>query len=273
MKVTDLGSLEGPVLLFGGPYSNLQAVEALLRRAEKLGVPPEQMICTGDLVAYCADPAAVVEKVRALGIPVVAGNCECQLAADAIDCGCGFDDGSACDLLSRGWYAHADAQIGRADRDWMAALPDTIVFTHRDRRFAVIHGGATSVNRFIWSTDRVELFRKELACLTAETCPLDAVICGHSGIAFRRVVDGVEWLNAGVIGLPQNDGDPATRFAVLDNSVRIERLDYDAAGARDAMVAAGLVQGYQDSLVSGCWPSEDVLPTALRRAAVLSASG
>lgn len=52
----DLGDLDGPVLVFGGPYSNLQATRALIARADQLGVPSQNLICTGDVVAYCGDP-------------------------------------------------------------------------------------------------------------------------------------------------------------------------------------------------------------------------
>ncbi len=81
---------DGPALVFGGPYSNLQATTAVLAEAGRLGIPPERIICTGDLVAYCGDPNATIELVRRSDIHVVMGNCDEQLARDAQDCGCGF---------------------------------------------------------------------------------------------------------------------------------------------------------------------------------------
>ena len=86
----DLGALEGPLLLFGGPYSNLQATRALRAEAERLGIPPARVICTGDVVAYCGDPAATVDEIRDWGCHVVLGNCEESLGRDGEDCGCGF---------------------------------------------------------------------------------------------------------------------------------------------------------------------------------------
>ena len=44
-----------------------------------------------------------------------------------------------------------------------------------------------------------------------------------------------------------------------------ERLSYDVEAAVAAMKAAGLVQGYEIALETGVWPSEDVLPDALKR--------
>ncbi|MFT4715275.1 MAG: hypothetical protein ACI861_000664 [Paracoccaceae bacterium] len=66
--------------------------------------------------------------------------------------------------------------------------------------------------------------------------------------------------------MPPNDGNRDTCFSVLDgDSVHFERLKYDVASAVGAMEQAGLRQGYQESLKSGYWPNEDVLPKSMRR--------
>ena len=81
LKHQDLGVLDGPLLLFGGPYSNAQATEALLAVAARRAVPSARMICTGDVVAYCAQPAETVAAVREAGVEVVAGNCDSAVCA------------------------------------------------------------------------------------------------------------------------------------------------------------------------------------------------
>ncbi|MHA3978724.1 metallophosphoesterase family protein [Halovulum sp. GXIMD14794] len=265
--IRDIGALSGEVLIFGGPYSNLQATEALIACADALGIPPERMVCTGDVVAYAADPEAVVARIRALGCLVVAGNCEVQLGAGQSDCGCGFDDGSACDLLSRGWYAHADAALSEENRDWMRGLPDVLVFHHAGRRCAVVHGGGTANNRFLWPTTPDVELADEWAAVEAIAGPVDRVISGHSGVPFVREVGAGDRINAGVIGMPPHDGAPETRFALIDTKGRVEvrKLSYDHSAARAAMEAAGLMQGYHAALTEGWWPSEDVLPPDLRR--------
>ncbi|GAA6165093.1 hypothetical protein NBRC116590_27970 [Pelagimonas sp. KU-00592-HH] len=275
MRIVDLGVLEGPVLVFGGPYSNLQATEALLSEGARRGIAPARMICTGDVVAYCAAPAETVARVRGSGCVVVAGNCEKQLAANAMDCGCGFEEGTACDLLSAGWYAHADREIGADDRAWMAGLPDLAVFTHEGKRWAVLHGGVSDISRFLWSASQDADFLEEIEVVRRAVGGLDGVLAGHCGIPFQRDVAGVNWVNAGVIGMPPHDGGTATRYAVLEGgTVEFCTLAYDATAAREAMEAVGLRQGYHVALTSGIWPSEDVLPPALRRAdQVLPASG
>ncbi len=257
----DLGPLDGDIVAFGGVHSNLQALEALIAAAGGRAA-----VCTGDVVAYCGDPAASVARLRETGWQVLAGNCERQVASDAEDCGCGFGEGTACDLLSRGWYAHARAGIDAEGRAWMAGLPDIVTFSAHGMRWAAIHGGATAINRFLWPTSPEAEFAEEVATLRALVGPVDAVLAGHCGIAFSRRVAGVLWLNAGAIGLPPNDGGRATRYAVIRaEGVTIERLDYDAGAAARAMRAAGLVQGYERALLAGWWPSEEILPPALRR--------
>ena len=43
------------------------------------------------------------------------------------------------------------------------------------------------------------------------------------------------------------------------------RENPDHAKARRAMEARGLAQGYHETLTTGIWPSEDILPPVLRR--------
>ncbi|MEM6887841.1 MAG: metallophosphoesterase family protein [Pseudomonadota bacterium] len=266
----DLGVIHGPIMLFGGPYSNRQATEALLSAAK--AIPAARLICTGDVVAYGGAPSETVDLVCQSGAEVVAGNCELQLAADAETCGCGFEAGTPCDLLSAGWYAHARARITDAHRDWMGTCPETVSFRHCGRRYGVIHGGVTDVARFLWPVSPDSEFEQEWQALEARIGAVDAVIAGHSGLPFVKELRPGRWINAGVIGLPPHDGKPKTRYAVLTNGdVRIHDLVYDTEAARAEMVAAGLTQGYHDSLLTGYWPSEEVLPAALRSFA--SASG
>lgn len=100
----DLGSMDGPLLLFGGPYGNLEALTAIRNEAQRRHIPAQQIICTGDLTAYCGSPFESVEVTRDWGIHVVMGNCEEALADSAMDCGCGFDEGSVCAQLSESWF-------------------------------------------------------------------------------------------------------------------------------------------------------------------------
>lgn len=268
MKIQDLGALDGPILLFGGIYSNLEALTALWSWADQADIPITNRICTGDMAAYCADARACIEFMRDAGSPVLAGNCEQQLASGADDCGCGFEDDSTCSLLSRGWYAHALTQMDEGLRSYMTDLPDRILYEHHGKRYVVIHGGASDISQFLWTVTPIEQMKVELNLLRDQVGLFDAVIAGHSGIPFERQIDHVNWINAGAIGMPAHDLSPQTHFAVLDEgNVTFHRLNYDAHAAAQKMTSAGLAQGYHKTLLSGIWPSEDTLPPELHHSA------
>ncbi len=264
MKIEDLGELSGPVLVYGGPYSNLQASEALL--SENADIAPENRICTGDVIAYCGDPVATLALIRRAGGTVVAGNCEKQLGEGADDCGCGFEPGSTCDILARGWYAHARSRMDAPARRWMRALPDLVTFRHQGLRHIVLHGGVSDISRFIWPVSPSAVFHEEIALIHDLVGRVDRVIAGHSGLPFRRQVGDVEWINAGVIGMPPNRGSRNTHYLRLEDfGPDIVSLDYDARAAARRMIDVGLTEGYEQALLSGDWPSEEVLPASLRR--------
>lgn len=253
---------DGPLFLFGGPYSNLEATAAALSEAARLGVPQHRVVCTGDVVAYGADAKACVDLVRGAGVHLVMGNCEEQLAAGEEDCGCGFAPGSACDRLSAAWFAHASRELGPDDRAWMAALPRRLDVAVGGLTLAVIHGSLDHIARFVFPSTPARV-----KALDLEASGVDGIVAGHSGLPFSQVIDGRLWHNPGAVGMPANDGRAEVWFSLLTpgpepRSVVVEhrRLEYGWAAAAAKMRAAGLPEGYAAALGSGLWPSCDALP-------------
>lgn len=266
MAQTPQVQIDGPALVLGGPYGNLQATAAVLAEAERLGIPAARVICTGDLVAYGGDPAATIDLVRRTGIHVVMGNCDEQLAQGADDCGCGYPAGSACERASAAWFAYADAHVGRDARAWLAGLPRRIDLLIAGRRLAVVHGSVSRINQFVFASTAALIKRRELDLAGA-----DGVIAGHCGLPFSQAIDGRLWHNAGVVGMPAHDGTPRVWFSLLtpiDGGLRIAHraLAYDHDGGAAAMARAGLPDDYRAALATGLWPSCDVLPYAEIRA-------
>ncbi len=256
MRVT----ADAPVLVFGGCYSNLEATRALLAAAGELGIPPARMICTGDVIAYGADPAATLDLIRSSGIATVMGNCEESLAAEAADCGCGFAPGSACERLSAAWFTHAAQRLDAGARAWMAALPRQIDLVLAGWHFAIVHGAPSRINRFVFASTPAAALDPEFALAAA-----DAVIGGHCGLPFTRAVGHRLWHNAGAIGMPANDATPRGWFSLLVPTregilVRPLPLAYDHHAAASAMRAAHLPEEYAAALETGLWPSVDILP-------------
>jgi len=206
----------GSLLVFGGPYGNLEATMAVFDEARRRAIPAQNVLCTGDLAAYCADPQPVIDLIRVSGIRTVMGNCE--------------------EALPR----RIDVEIGR-------------------RRLAVVHGGVTSINRFVFASGDQAIDEE----LDAAGC--EGVIAGHCGLPFTIERGGRIWHNAGVIGMPANDGTSRVWFSVLtpsDDGVTIAHhaLSYDHQATAKRMRSCRLPEGYAAALESGLWPSCDVLP-------------
>ncbi|SFG38463.1 metallophosphoesterase family protein [Neptunomonas qingdaonensis] len=258
-----------PLLVFGGPYSNAEATKAMLAEATRLAIPATNVLCSGDLVAYCASPQETINLIRQWDIAVVMGNCEESFGNDADDCGCGFEEGTSCDLLSAGWFNFSKPRISQESKQWMKQLPRSISFHYGGVEFEAVHGGTEQINQFIYASD-VEQISAQLADTQARI-----IIGGHGGIPFGKEVFGKSvfaktavnkaWLNAGVIGMPANDGTQDGWYmliSTLADAIEISwhRLTYDAQNTADTMSQSGLNTAYKTALLTGIWPSSDVLP-------------
>src|SRR5262245_57127422 len=105
-------SADGPAIVFGGPGGNLEAFEALIVEAGRLGVPPSRVISTGGVADEAADATAAVGRVRGSGVHVVKGDRDRRLA---------------------------DAELDAESRAFLTALPDRIDLVIAGRRLAVVH--------------------------------------------------------------------------------------------------------------------------------------
>jgi predicted phosphodiesterase len=254
-----------PLLVFGGPYSNLRATAAVRREADRLGIPASRVICTGDIVAYCAEPAETAAAIRDWGCHAIQGNCEEQLAAGAADCGCNFEEGTACDLLAKGWYPFAAARVPRELCDWMGSLPLQLDFGFGGLSFRALHGGGSQINRWVFASDEQALAEE------VRIAGCDVVIAGHCGMPFIARSGAATWFNPGVIGMPANDGTSDVWYGLisLDNGavkLSTHRLAYDHSAAAAALRRHGHANGYARTLVTGIWPSFDVLPATEKAA-------
>jgi len=261
------------LLVFGGPYSNLAATRAMLAQAARLGFAASETLCTGDVIAYCAEPAETLDLIAESGIAVVMGNCEESLSAEKDDCGCGFEAGTRCEALSVQWFDFARQEINQNQRRWMADLPRQIRVEIGGKNLLATHAALSSINEFIFPSSSPE---EKLAQMVS--ADVDGIITGHSGIAFAQVLSSRLWLNAGAIGMPANDGTTRLWFATLEsqlNNIRVEihNLTYDPSPAIKAMSERGLATGYRDCLSSGLWPSMDVLPELEREQAGIAREG
>lgn len=253
------------LLVFGGPYSNLAATQAMYEVAQELAFKPKQIICTGDAIAYCADPEATIRLLMDWGIHWIKGNCEQAIADKRNDCGCGFDEGSACSLLSNEWFAFSRQNIPEVLHTTLNALPESILCEWGPVSILVVHATPFSMNHFVFSSSSLQDKQRWI-----QQTHVDVILAGHSGIPFgQRLDNNKAWLNAGVIGMPANDGQAVGWYLILtrtETTIKAQwlPLHYDVDNSIQRMNAYNMCPAYAQALNSGLWPSQDVLPESER---------
>lgn len=257
-----LGDLKGKLLIFGGVYSNLQALEGLLQIAEEEGIPFSNIICTGDIVGYCAQPMACLELIRDNGIHSIAGNVEIQLREEQEDCGCDFTDGGRCDVFSKKWYAYAQQKLNPSFIPWLNELPDFLQFNYAGKKVTVVHGSYEHTSEFIFKSTDWE--NKEVSFSKSKS---NVIVAGHCGLPFFENRNDKLWINPGVIGMPANDGETDVWFGILDDEngelfFEFLNYEYDHEEAADRMVTNNLPSTYAQTLRNGIWDNCEILPEA-----------
>ena len=223
------------IAVFGGVYSNRQALAAFLADAAARGA--EAIYCLGDLGAFGPHPEAcwplLMKGVPGCGpVRCLQGNYEQSLASGREDCNCGYTDPRD-NHFARLSYQYTARSCSDAFKAWMGALPPRrrvrLASGGREHELLLVHGSPRRVNEFLFaSTTPVPL----LAMLCAQQ-RCDGFLCTHTGLPWqRRLPTGEVVANAGVLGRPANDGDLRVRYAMVSAGeagveVEIVRLAYD----------------------------------------------
>ena len=259
-KITHLGNISGKVLLFGGVYSNLQALEALKQIAEKENIAPENCICTGDIVGYCAQPEETVQLFKLWGAKSIVGNVEIQLRENAADCGCDFREGSRCDGFSQLWYPYAQSKLSTNSLEFLNTLPNNLQFTYAKKEVTVVHGSYFNVSEFIFKSTPWAIKKPNFKATKATV-----LIAGHCGLPFHHQKEEKIWLNPGVIGMPANDGTPLVWYAILEDTdddfnFTHKTLTYNYKLTSKLMQNGLLPEEYSRTIVTGIWDNTEILP-------------
>ena len=259
-KIIDLGNISGKMLLFGGVYSNLQALEALKQIAEKENINPENCICTGDIIGYCAQPEEAVQLFKLWGAKSIAGNVEIQLRENAVDCGCDFREGSRCDGFSQQWYPYAKSKLSQNSIDFLKTLPNHIKFEYANKKVTVVHGSYFNTSEYIFKSTDWSV--KELNFKASKS---DVIIGGHCGLPFHQSKNNKIWLNPGVIGMPANDGNPSVWYAILNDEHSLfnfthRNLAYNYKLTSKLMQNGLLPEEYARTIRTGIWDNTEILP-------------
>lgn len=232
------------IALLADIHANLEALQACLAHAEREGA--ELYVFLGDLVGYGADPVACLDLLArhaARGALLVRGNHD-EAAL-----------GGLCEdmnFVAREASYWTRAQLGGAERDFLAALP----LTARRDDLLFVHAGADQPDKWSYVTSNSQAAR----CM--ESAQATITFAGHvhhptlyfaanSRVGRFQPVPGVpiplagrrRWLAiGGSVGQPR-DGNNAAAYSVFDESERMLtffRVPYDHVTAARKIKAAGL---------------------------------
>lgn len=255
-----LGIIQGKMLLFGGVYSNLQALQSLKSIAVDEGVSPSNIICTGDVVGYCAQPEETVNTIRDWGIHSIIGNVEEQLREGGNDCGCEYEEGGRCASFAANWYPYAQIHLSDSSIAWMRSLPNHITFEYGGQQAFVVHGSYHHISEYIFRSTEWPTKQKNF-----EDTSADLIIAGHCGLPFHHQDNNKLWLNPGVIGMPANDGTERVWYAILEEKggkLHFEHRSFTFNGdyTHDLMLRKHLPEEYAETLLTGLWDNNEILP-------------
>lgn len=263
------------IAFFGGIYNNYLALEAAIKDALRRGV--ERMYCLGDLGAFGPYPDRVFPLLRDHGIRCVQGNYDNSIGNNLEDCQCGYTDPRD-NWFAQISYNYTYANTSVENRIWMRDLPPEIRFELDGFRFLLCHGSPRKTNEFLWESTTSTHFLDRL--LTEANA--DIVLGTHSGIHWkRRLSDGRLFVNAGVLGRPENDGKTNVWYTIVDTdragedrpalnadsvSVSFIPLVYDHERLAAEMRSENLPEEFITTIREGWWTTcLEVLPGRERR--------
>lgn len=231
-------------------HGNLQALEAVLARIDALGA--DSLVCLGDVVGYGADPAACIEIVRDRCSHVIMGNHDAAVT--------GLTSMEYFNSAARASALWTGEVLSGEDLRWLAGLP----WEASLQDFVIVHSTPDKPEN--WRYLMSESQARELYDFFGG--PLLFYGHTHYPMAFERLNGEVLWrgrqgfpledggryiVNVGSVGQPR-DGDPRAAFGFYDSGARaieFHRQEYDIAGARKAILDAGLPATLAERLAHG----------------------
>lgn len=253
------------IALFGGIYSNYLALEAALADAKKQGV--DEVHCLGDFGAFGPFPDRSLEILRANDVICLQGNYDDSIGNELDDCQCGYTDPRD-NHFAQLSYDYTLANTSAEHKAWMRELPPTRQLTIGDRTALLCHGSPRRVNEFLWDSTTSTHFLDWLAT----DYEADLILATHTGIKWQReLADGKHFVNVGVLGRPENDGQTNVWYTLLevsDDKVKIEfvPIEYDHQRLAKEMRVVSLPEEFVEAILTGWWTTcLEVLPSKERR--------
>ena len=211
-------------------HGNRSALDAIVR--DLRATAPDLVLHGGDLADGGGSPAEIVDRVRDLGWPGIAGNTDEMLSDPAV-----FDAFAAqLPKLQPLWSTIAEMaefarqSLGSERLAWLRSLPRR----HDGEGISLVHASPES----LWRAPAHNAPDAEFDVYRELGKPI--VVYGHVHRPFVRQLDGLTVANSGSAGLPY-DGDTRASYLLIDDGIpAIRRVEYDVAAECDSLAASGL---------------------------------
>jgi predicted phosphodiesterase len=252
------------IAVFGGIYSNHLALAAALRDLKRRGV--DAVYCLGDLGAFGPHPDRVFPLLHDNGVHCIQGNYDNSIGNELGDCQCGYTDPRD-NHFARLSYEYAFRHTSPENRAWMKNLPEQRRLQLGKVKVLLCHGSPRKMNEFLWESTTPTHFLERLA----DDHAADVIVATHTGIKWqRRLANGRHFVNAGVLGRPENDGSTSVWYAVLeakpDFKVEFVPVEYDFHALAQTMREERLPDEFIETVLTGWWTTcLEVLPGKERR--------
>jgi predicted phosphodiesterase len=251
------------IAVFGGIYNNYLALEAALGDVRRRGV--DACFCLGDLGAFGPHPDRVFPLLHEADVQCVQGNYDHSIGNDLADCQCGYTDPRD-NHFAQISYDYTLAHTSPIDRAWLHELPAERRLQLGPYRLLLSHGSPRRTNEFLWESTTSTHFLEFLA----EAHHAEVILATHTGIKWHRRLGGDRhFVNAGVLGRPENDGRTNVWYALVEArpKLRVEFVPvvYDHDRLAREMRAEKLPEEFVATVQTGWWTTcLEILPSKER---------
>ena len=254
------------VALFGGIYSNYSALRVAIDIAVSRGA--EQLYCLGDLGAFGPFPDRVFPMLYAANVLCIQGNYDHSVGNGLDDCRCGYTDPRDNHYAAVS-YDYTMAHTSAENRAYLRQLPAVRMVQLGPYRVLLCHGSPRRVNEFLWESTTSNAFLEYLC----DTYDADVIAATHTGIKwYRPLARDRHFVNVGVLGRPENDGNTNVWFTLLDYSaekrltIEFVAVHYDHSVLAAEMEQEGLPSEFVATIRTGWWTTcLEILPGKERR--------
>ncbi len=219
-------------------HGNMEALEAVLKDIET--EQADKILCLGDLAMAGPEPAAAVERIKALveegKIDCIQGNTDKMIADFSEDILKNLQ--SKNEIMANALQADVKALNGE-QKNFLKNLPVNHEFNYLNTKILMVHGSPRKNDENIFP----EMPMEEIEEMVKDT-DADIILCGHTHVPCGYQTESRKTIvNDGSVGRPFSE-EPKACYALLDIamgciSVRHKHVAYDVDTASKKLLARG----------------------------------